>query len=253
MAMTDSMFNHSLARRSWIVVVACFFLLSSAGVRVWAEDISVFAAGCTEKIQDQKRSTLRHDCVWNEKSKTVRLSAVRGEHVPFQIVISTTRRNVKGIELSPSRFFSRENELHSNNINLYLAHLVNVYTATEDHGDRGRWPDALVPLVEPLDMRFFWHSQSVNYQSVWIDIKIPEEQKPGIYHGSVAVSCNEGKIDQVEVELTIHDLQLPKHRSFPVHIGLYEEHIARMINSFASAAFLVTWGGPNAAEVCNYS
>ena len=203
-------------------------LVTCAGQAVVGDDISVWAAGCTEKIQDQKRSALPHDVVWDAATKTVRLEAVRGEHVPFQIVISTDQRHLNGIQLSPARFVSEENEIDQANINLFLLPLVNVYAATQDHGSSGRWPDAMVPLVEPFDMRFYWHSQKINQQSVWVDIWVPGEQPAGIYRGSIDISVGSAQLDRIEVEMVVHDICLPQQRNFPVHIGLYENQIARV-------------------------
>ena len=210
----------------------CFLLLLSVLVgfhlQASCDDVNVWATGCTEKVQDQKRAQLKHDGIWDVASSTVRLDAVRDEQSPFQVVITSKRKNVTGIKVSPSRLRSGNNELSADAIKLYLVHLVNVYAATDDHGERGRWPDALVPLTRTFDMSFFWHSQTVNHQSVWVDVEIPRNQVAGVYRGTVAVTCSDGELGRINIELTVHDIELPEQRSFPVHVGLYEKHIARM-------------------------
>ncbi len=195
---------------------------------VQADEITVWAAGCTEKILEQERSSLPHDQVWDTEKRTVRLAGVRGEHLPFQVVVSTAERTVEKIWIEPSKLVSGQNQLGAEQISRFLMPLVNVYAATQDHGRSGRWPDPLVPLVEPFDMRFYWFSQKTNNQSIWIDIAIPHDQPPGIYHGEIDVSVGGEERASIPVEVVVHDLQLPNEREFPVHIGLYENHIARV-------------------------
>ncbi len=196
--------------------------------RADAMDVSVWATGSTEKVQDQRRSDLPHDGDWDADTQTMKLSAVRGEHAPFQIVITATDEEVSGVWLDATSLRSRVDEISAEVIRLYLVHQVNVYAATNDRGQRGRWPDALVPLSKPFDVRFFWISQTRQHQSVWVDVVVPREQPPGTYRGAVRVTSGERKLGVVNIELTVHDIQLPAERRFPVHVGLYEDQIARL-------------------------
>ena len=65
------------------------------GTRVWA-------AGSTEKIQRVNRSELPHSGVWDEMARRVRLEGVRGEHVPFQLVVTADRIDLKKITVEVS-------------------------------------------------------------------------------------------------------------------------------------------------------
>lgn len=219
---------HKPVRIGWCLPALLGFCWLLGNARLQANEISVWAAGCTEKILEQERSALPHDQIWDAETKTVHLEGVRGEHLPFQVVVSTPERLVENIWIEPIRLMSGPNRIGTEHIRQFLMPLVNVYAATQDHGRSGRWPDPLVPLVEPFDMKFYWYSQKTNQQSVWIDVAIPFDQSPGIYRGEIAVSVGGEERATISIEVVVHDLQLPRKRDFPVHVGLYENHIARV-------------------------
>ena len=220
-------------RRFWLNVCQCrnfgivLLLIFLQNRFAFADETWVWATGSTEKIQDQQRGQFPHDSVWDAATRTVRLVAVRGEHVPFQIVVSTRKRDLKNVQIHPPKLTCENWALPAENIQLFLLQLVNVYSATQDHGQSGRWPDALVPLAGPFDMRFYWHSQQINHQAIWVDLEMPVDQPPGLYRGSLDVTCPGVSLEPVKIELVVKDVTLPERR-FPVHIGLYENHIARV-------------------------
>ena len=53
--------------------------------------VYLWATGSTEKVQDSHRSELPHLGVWDADAVTARLRGVRGEHVPFQLVVTADR------------------------------------------------------------------------------------------------------------------------------------------------------------------
>ena len=211
-----------------IACLGVYLFLAVACRSLPGEEMTVWATGSTEKIRDQQRSALPHDHVWDGRTKTVHLEGVRGEHLPFQVVVSTKRRHLSNVNVEVGPLVSGQAVIEPDQVELFLMPLVNVYAATEDHGQRGRWPDPMVPLVEPFDMRFYWHSQKINHQSVWIDIEIPLDQPPGTYRGKINVSAAGVPTAELNIDLVVHDLQLPSQRNFPVHLGLYENQIARV-------------------------
>ena len=193
---------------------------AAAGVNIWA-------AGSTEKIQHHNRAALPHDRVWNAATRTVKISGVRGEHVPFQVIVSADSAQVSGVVLKATVLRNGTHILAAENIHLYFVHAVMVYAPTGEHGRTGRWPDALVPLTRPFNIRSDGRN-GPRHQSVWVDMAIPRDQQPGTYRGNVTISSDRGELGTVNIELTVHDVTLPAERHFPAHVGLYEHHIARM-------------------------
>lgn len=196
--------------------------------RVFA-DVRIWAAGCTEKIQYNTRSELQHDRIWNESTSTVSIAGVRGEHVPFQIIVTADHVNVSGITCEESALKSGANVLSTENIHLYYEHLIKVYTPSGIHGKKGYWPDALVPLTRPFDIRSGrWdNAPELRHQPVWVDIIIPADQASGTYKGTVMVSSDDGQIGELKIELTVWDITLPDERHFPALMRIGPGDVAR--------------------------
>ena len=228
-------------RLTQVLVFLCASILTSSYTNAQGQQqqeipagVSVWAAGSTEKIQDRNRaSNLPHNHVWNARTRTVKLSGVRGEHVPFQVVISVKGEQASGVTLDISDLRDGTRVLSSENLQPYLEYLVMVYVPTGRHGQKGRWPDPLVPLTRPFNVQstgrgYRWGRGYTRHQPVWVDIMIPRDQRPGIYRGEITVRFDRGVLGTIKVELTVWDIVLPEKRHFPAHVGLYEREIARM-------------------------
>lgn len=141
--------------------------------------VSIWAAGSTEKIQNRQRSPLPHSQVWDDDTRTVRLSGVRGEHMPFHLVVSVTDMPVTNVTLEIGDLRQDTHLLAASNVRPYLEHFVTVYAPTGRHGRKGRWPDPLVPLTRPFDVSASGNGQDARHQPLWIDIRVPRDQTPG--------------------------------------------------------------------------
>ena len=197
--------------------------LAQAEVRIWA-------AGCTEKIQRDKRSDLPHDRVWDEQTRTVSLAGVRGEHVPFQIIVTADRVNVSGITLEKTPLRDGENILSDKNISLYFEHHIKVYTPSGLHGEKGYWPDAIVPLTRPFDIHSGHRGSppELRHQPVWVDITVPADLPAGEYIGTIRASSDEGMLGKITIRLTVWVVTLPADRHFPALIRIGTRDVARM-------------------------
>ncbi|MEE9463432.1 MAG: glycoside hydrolase domain-containing protein [Bacteroidales bacterium] len=196
--------------------------------RTFAE-VRIWATGCTEKIQRDKRSELPHDRVWNEQTNTVSVAGVRGEHVPFQLIVTADQVNVSGITLDKTALQSGENILSLDNVLLYFEHHIKVYTPSGIHGEEGYWPDAIVPLTHPFNIHSGERGSplELRQQPIWVDILVPADQPPGIYEGTIGVSSDEGKLGKVNIKLTIWDVTMPTERHYPAIVWIGSGDIAR--------------------------
>jgi hypothetical protein len=194
--------------------------------------VSVWASGCTEKIQRDKRSALPHDRVWDERTNTVSIAGVRGEHVPFQIIVTADQVNVSGITLEQTPLRDGVNTLSPENIHLYFEHLIKVYAPSGPHGEQGYWPDALVPLTRPFNIHSGHRGRplELRHQPIWVDIMIPADQPAGIYEGTISVSSDEGDLGEVRINLTVWDIGMPADRHYPAIIWIGAHDIARVHN-----------------------
>jgi len=194
-------------------------------------EIRIWATGCTEKVESDRRSELPHACVWDTGARTVRLVGVRGEHVPFQVVVTADQVEVEGITVRVSDLRSDEGILPSGRVRVFLEHMVKVYAPSGLHGRRGYWPDALVPLTRPFDVRSARRDRGpvLRHQPLWIDIDVPRDKSGGTYIGTIEVAAAEKVLGSIGVELSIVDVVLPEERHFPAQMGFfYGREIARV-------------------------
>ncbi|GAI11829.1 unnamed protein product, partial [marine sediment metagenome] len=142
------------------------------------------------------------------------MAGVRGEHVPFQIIVTADQVNISGITLSKTALRSGESILSPENIHLYYEHLIKVYTPSGIHGEKGHWPDALVPLTRPFNIHSGERGRppELRHQPVWVDIIVPADQAPGTYEGTIEVSSNDVKLGEVNIKLTVWDVTMPAER-----------------------------------------
>ena len=208
----------------WILISCLLSAIAygnPSGIKVWA-------TGSTEKVLNSRLSELPHDQVWDENTNTVQLTGVRGEHVPFHLVISVLEKSATHITLDIGDLRCGDHFLSSGSVHPFLEHLVTVYAPSGLHGSTGRWPDPLVPLTRPFSVPNHWSGKQIRHQPLWLDIRVPRDQPPGEYKGTVNINSDQGHLGTITIALNVVDIVLPEERRFPAHIGYWENHIARM-------------------------
>ena len=187
----------------YCAILTWTFLLSqppqtSAKVHVWA-------AGSTEKIQDRNRSSLPHDRVWNAQSRTVSINGVRGERVPFHVVLTVENEDCREVTFRATDLRDGDNVLELDKVKFFYEHLAKVYAPSGRHGKRGFWPDALVPLTRPIrvDANPPRYGLRKRNQPIWVELTVPRDQKPGIYKGTITVASAGKPLGTLNVELTV--------------------------------------------------
>ena len=197
---------------------------SPPGARVWA-------AGSTEKIQRATRSALPHSGVWDESARRVRLEGVRGEHVPFQVVVTADRVDLEKVTVELSELRSGVATIPVSAMKVYLEYFSKVYAPSGKNGRTGYWPDALVPLTRPFDIRSSRRDRGpvLRHQPLWVDLSVPAGQPPGVYEGRLTVKAGGRELGSLGVELKVWNVTLGKERHFPVQFGFfYGREIARI-------------------------
>ena len=76
----------------------------------------------------------------------------------------------------------------------------------------GLWPD---PLMELSSFDVSAHS----FETIWIDVRIPEGQKPALYRGSVELTAMNGDPTMVPVEVRVRNFTIPKASSLTTMFG----------------------------------
>ena len=197
---------------------------SPPGARVWA-------AGSTEKIQRATRCALPHSDVWDESARRVRLEGVRGEHVPFQVVVTADRVDLEKVTVELSELRSGVATIPVSAMKVYLEYFSKVYAPSGKNGRTGYWPDALVPLTRPFDIRSSRRDRGpvLRHQPLWVDLSVTAGQPPGVYEGRLTVKAGGRELGSLGVELKVGNVTLGKERHFPVQFGFfYGREIARI-------------------------
>lgn len=157
--------------------------------------------------------------------KRAEMFAGRNEFEPFQIVLHAENGDATGIDVQSSDLRSPGGDtIPASNVTLYAEQFINVTQSSLAGGKPGRWPDALIPKVDryanekrnafPLKI-----AQGSN-QPVWVDVYVPENTRPGVYSGSIAIS-REGKPESsVPVQLTVWAFTLPSTSTLKTSFGL---------------------------------
>lgn len=194
------------------------------GVRVWA-------AGSTEKIQHANRSQFPHTGAWDAQLRKVRIEGVRGEHVPFHVVVTADRVDISGVTVDVSELRCGDAVLPAAAVKVYLEYFSKVYAPSGKNGRKGYWPDALVPLTRPFAVRSSRRDRGpvLRNQPLWVDVEVPSAQQPGVYEGQVSVKVEGKEVGSLGIELKVWDVTLPGERHFPVQFGFfYGREIARI-------------------------
>ncbi len=215
-----------MAHSNKLVQVVFFAFVAGYSSSYVEAQASLWAVGSTEKVRAlERRSKIQHP-VWNEETNTVVVKGARGEHVPFQLVVTAEAHPIKDVTFTVSDLHNANALLQHSQIELFLEYHVDVYATTDVRQATGLWPDALVPLTNPFtvgsprDGRFPYH------QPIWVDIVIPGNQPPGEYKGTISAKTPDAAIGQVGIQLTVWDFKLPKQKTMWTAFGVWPAEIA---------------------------
>ncbi len=161
-------------------------------------------------------------------SKSVIIRAARNEKESFQIAVTPAG------DLDLKRVSVTVSDLHSENGALLRRANINCdvvgYVQTKAKPPYpvsyvGWWPDPILSFLGPVDVK------SGDVQSFWVRVRVPKNQKPGLYTGTLTVSA-EG-VDPVKLALVVNvrSFTLPDCTPLPTAITfLVPEFKNRIIN-----------------------
>jgi len=199
---------------------------------------SVFAADRAEVWAVPSIQKVRHqdpieasNLVWNGKEKLVSLAGARGEHVPFQLIISLEPPPnqyippADGFWIEMQDLVSPKARIGQDQLSLYFEHQVLCYGKSSPIGDTGFWPDALAPLTEPFGMGAAFR-RAVRNRAIWVDIYVPSQLRAGLYRGKLGVTQHGEPIDEIQIELEVYDFELPEETHLLAYIGVFQSWFA---------------------------
>ena len=149
-------------------------------------------------------------------STTAQVTAARNEFESFQVVFRAGGTALNAVAVSASGLTGPNGSIPAANVTVYRVGLYTAQIASDAEGGTGRWPDALIPAVDP------WFGEQRNAFPVnvpagenriaWIDVFVPQGTPPGTYSGTVTVA-DAGTTVQVPVSLKVISATLPSTSS----------------------------------------
>jgi hypothetical protein len=164
-----------------------------------------------------------------------RVSAARGETVPFQVAVTAVEATVTGATLNLSDLSGPGGaRIPAASLVRYREHFVHLDAHSPDHGDPvnpADWvPDALIPFIDPVTGR---PPTSATYgaspfdvtpghtQPLWVDVTVPRDAVAGSYAGRWTVASDQGD-SSGQVLLQVRDFALPVHPAAESSFGIRE-------------------------------
>jgi len=214
--------------RLWTTVL---LVLSSLSMTAGAATIRLQALPPTVRVQQEGD---------NGGTDAVDISGARNEWESFQVVVTATGGNLRGVsaEVSPLKNEAKES-LPAGNVSLYREVFIPVrYSAPRATVPPGLIADALVPFVDPYTQREVrdprWRGDRLEgarfggtgfdlwqdrHQPLWVDVEIPKEAAPGVYRGTLSVRAQNAEPVAIPVRVTVWDFVLPDGPTHENHFG----------------------------------
>lgn len=196
-------------RMQFIIAVLMLFLSALQPAQTNAAGPSIVAVGPTLKVRPTETVS---------GTASVQLLATRNEFESFQLVVHAGDQQLPGVRIelaTPLR--SAWGSIPMTNVVIYREEYYNVQTPSDLEGQTGRWPDALIPAVDP----FYGETRNAfpvtipagENRVAWIDIHVPANATPGLYQGALRVTSSSGLNVQVPITLEVVNLTLPSTSS----------------------------------------
>jgi len=159
------------------------------------------------------------------------LAAGRNEFESFQVAANAHDRPLRDLAIalaSPLTGPGGE-AIPAENVTIYRVEYYEVRTASDLEGAPGRWPDPLIPAVDPLvgeaRAAFPVDVPAGENRVAWIDVRVPADATPGMYGGALEMRAA-GFVASVPIELEVLDFALPSTTTLRSAFGLSDDACA---------------------------
>jgi hypothetical protein len=153
--------------------------------------------------------------VWDAGTNTISLLGCRNEMVGAQLIVQRLGASLNGVGVSVGNLAGPAGSTIASNPNVELFQLHHV----------GGYPDAAIPLASPFSTTFSIPDANRNaggtYQSVWMDLYVPQTALPGDYTGTVTVTATGMTAVTVNLKLHVSSLMIPDYPTFLVDLNGY--------------------------------
>lgn len=213
----------------WVLVGALLLWTCSA---VLAADLDVRLYPSTTKVA-------KRGVEIPQGTSNIHLGMARNEYEAFQVLIAAGSDAVADVDLELSDLAGPGGAtLPASLADLYLEYYVEITLPSpcDDffskrcdlfpiyQREAGWYPDALVPFYDPyseehLPVAVPFDVSANDFQTVFIDLYAPIDQKPGLYTGEVRVLVAGSVVKTLPVEVEIWDFEIPVERHITTAFG----------------------------------
>lgn len=187
------------------------------------ETVELWSAPATEKVLKDKTSGYYEDI---KSAPEIRVYSAKGEYEGAQLILTSTTKEVTGIDLIPSAL-----TLDGSNVTFPVENIevffekyleVNRIYDVKSTNPTGKYPDALPPLEGVIDRGENKMDKNSN-QGLYVRFNVPTNQQAGIYTGEWTLQFNGGETI-IPVELEVMDMEVSQEthsRSMFLHDWMF--------------------------------
>jgi hypothetical protein len=152
-------------------------------------------------------------------------TAGRNEFESFQVVVDGGDPGLPAVRVTLSaRLHGPGGTIPAPNVTISREAYVDLHHPSDLEGGTGRWPDPLIPSVDPFyreHRNAFPVDVPANENRVaWVDVLVPMHEAAGVYDGAIEVTAAGGFDHVVPVHLTVLDLTLPSTSTLQSAFGM---------------------------------
>ena len=170
----------------------------------------------------------------------VEVFAARGESESFQVVVTASDGNLRGVSAQMSLLTGQTDAgIPAKNVALYREVFIPIrYSSPQATEPPGLIADPLVPFVNPYTNERVpeprWRDKGMEgarfgavgfdlwqdrHQPLWVDVQIPRDAAPGVYNGALSVRAQNAEPATIAVRVTVWDFVLPDGPTHENHFG----------------------------------
>ena len=172
-----------------------------------------WALSSAEKIQPETP-------IPDQESRTVQIRCAGNERECVQVLIRP-EKHLSQVRVEATSLTGPGNAMvSSTNLEILQVGYVNVAQATDKAGKAGLWPDPLIPLRGPVELK-----PGIN-NAFWIRVFVPRATAGGTYRGSLKLQAP-GWAAEVPLELIVYEFALPDEMTCQTALGFSAEEVFR--------------------------
>ena len=166
-------------------------------------------------IESSLVKLLKHSDFNGEIGGTIRLDAARHEMDAAQIVLFANDFPLLLTEAKIDGDLKSDDGkvLPARSLRLRRVGYVNTNKPVYKVEHVGLWPDPLMELA-PFDIA------ADSFESIWLDVRVPDNHSAALYKGSVTVTAMNGSPTKVPVEVRVRNFTIPRKSSITTAFGM---------------------------------